>query len=113
MRSVADAIVHHLADAGVTAIFGVPGGGSNLDLIAAAGRAGLRFVLTATETAGASAARAPAATTRRPRAPQSRDHRPPRRLSQHAGPWRRFDRERCRLRLTRTCADHRVHRRAA
>ena len=53
MRSVADAIVHHLVDAGVTTIFGVPGGGSNLDLIAAAGRAGLRFVLTATETAAA------------------------------------------------------------
>jgi len=56
MRSVADAIVQHLVDAGVTTIFGVPGGGSNLDLIAAAGRAGLRFVLTATETAAAIAA---------------------------------------------------------
>jgi acetolactate synthase-1/2/3 large subunit len=66
MRSVADAIVHHLADAGVTAIFGVPGGGSNLDLIAAAGRAGLRFVLTATETAGAIAAIAQAEITGRP-----------------------------------------------
>lgn len=63
MRSVADAIVHHLADAGVTTIFGVPGGGSNLDLIAAAGRAGLRFVLTATETAGAIAAIAQAEIT--------------------------------------------------
>jgi acetolactate synthase-1/2/3 large subunit len=34
----------------------VPGGGGNLDLIAAAGRAGLPFVLTSTETGGAIAA---------------------------------------------------------
>src|SRR5690349_1757527 len=66
MRSVADAIVHQLFDAGVTTIFGVPGGGSNLDLIAAAGRARLRFVLTATETAGAIAAIAQAEITARP-----------------------------------------------
>jgi acetolactate synthase-1/2/3 large subunit len=66
MRSVADVVVHHLAAAGVNAIFGVPGGGSNLDLIAAAGRAGLRFVLTATETAGAIAAIAQAEITGRP-----------------------------------------------
>ena len=38
------------------AIFGVPGGGGNLDLIEAAGRAGLPFVLTATETGAALAA---------------------------------------------------------
>jgi acetolactate synthase-1/2/3 large subunit len=63
MRSVADVIVHHLAAAGVNTIFGVPGGGSNLDLIAAAGRAGLRFILTATETAGAIAAIAQAEIT--------------------------------------------------
>jgi len=56
MATVADLIVTHLMDAGVRALFGVPGGGSNLDLIAAAGRAGLPFVLTATETAGAIAA---------------------------------------------------------
>ena len=54
--SVADLIVGHLRDAGVGFLFGVPGGGSNLDLIDAAGRAGLPFVLTATETAGALAA---------------------------------------------------------
>jgi len=66
MRSVADAIVQHLAAAGVTTIFGVPGGGSNLDLIAAAGRARLRFVLTATETAGAIAAIAQAEISGRP-----------------------------------------------
>src|SRR5215472_15606077 len=54
--TVADAIVRHLRDAGVRAIFGVPGGGSNLDIIAAAARIGVPFVLTATETAGAIAA---------------------------------------------------------
>jgi len=56
MATVADLIVQRLRDAGVRALFGVPGGGSNLDLIAAAGRAGLPFVLTATETAGAMSA---------------------------------------------------------
>jgi acetolactate synthase-1/2/3 large subunit len=56
VSSVADVIVGHLRRAGVGFIFGVPGGGSNLDLIDAAGRAGLRFVLTATETAAAIAA---------------------------------------------------------
>jgi acetolactate synthase-1/2/3 large subunit len=66
MRSVADVIVRHLLDAGVESLFGVPGGGSNLDLIAAAGRAGLRFVLTATENAAAIAAVAQAEVTGRP-----------------------------------------------
>ena len=42
MPSVADLIVHHLRNAGVRFVFGMPGGGSNLDLIDAAGRAGLR-----------------------------------------------------------------------
>jgi acetolactate synthase-1/2/3 large subunit len=54
--SVADLVVRHLRDAGVGFLFGVPGGGSSLDLIDAAGRAGLPFVLTATETAAALAA---------------------------------------------------------
>jgi acetolactate synthase I/II/III large subunit len=45
-----------LRDAGVRHLFGVPGGGSSLDLIEAAERIGLRFVLTATETAAAIAA---------------------------------------------------------
>jgi acetolactate synthase I/II/III large subunit len=49
----ADVIVRQLRDAGVRALFGVPGGGSSLDLIDAAHRIGLPFVLTATETAGA------------------------------------------------------------
>ena len=66
MATVADLIVRRLRDAGVGCLFGVPGGGSNLDLIEAAGRAGLPFVLTATETAGAIAALAQAEVTGRP-----------------------------------------------
>jgi len=61
--TVADRIIAQLRDAGTRALFGVPGGGGNLDLIAAAGRAGLPFVLTATETAGALAALAQAEVT--------------------------------------------------
>ena len=61
--TVADLVVSQLLAAGVRALFGVPGGGGNLDLIAAAGRAGLPFVLTATETAGAIAAIAQAEVT--------------------------------------------------
>ena len=63
MPTVADLIVGSLGDAGVRTLFGVPGGGSNLDLIAAAGRAGLPFVLTSTETAAALAAIAQAEIT--------------------------------------------------
>src|SRR5215510_7635583 len=61
--TVADLLVGELRAAGVHALFGVPGGGGNLDLIAAAGRAGLPFVLTSTETAGAIAALAQAEVT--------------------------------------------------
>src|SRR5438477_7868374 len=56
MSCVADVVVARLCAAGVRALFGVPGGGGNLDLIDAARRAGLPFVLTATETAGATGA---------------------------------------------------------
>src|SRR5579871_1653826 len=56
LPTVADVIAAALRRAGVRHLFGVPGGGSSLDLIDAAQRAGLRFVLTATETAGAIAA---------------------------------------------------------
>ena len=42
-----------LAGAGTRVLFGVPGGGPNLDVVGAAGAAGLRFVLTHTETAAA------------------------------------------------------------
>ena len=47
----AAAIVAALAEAGTTVLFGVPGGGPNLDVVGAAQAAGLRFVLTHTETA--------------------------------------------------------------
>ncbi|HEV3139866.1 MAG TPA: thiamine pyrophosphate-binding protein, partial [Vicinamibacterales bacterium] len=66
MSSVADAIVKHLKDAGVAAIFGMPGGGSNLEIIDAAGHAGLPFVLTATETGAAIAAIAQAEISGKP-----------------------------------------------
>jgi acetolactate synthase-1/2/3 large subunit len=66
MATVADLIVRALRDAGVRTLFGVPGGGSNLDLIAAAGRCDLPFVLTATETAAAIAAVAQAEATGAP-----------------------------------------------
>ena len=66
MPTAADVIVRHLQRAGTRALFGVPGGGGNLDLVAAAGRAGLRFVLTATETAAAIAASAQAEITGAP-----------------------------------------------
>jgi len=66
--TVADIVVQRLCDAGVLALFGMPGGGSNLDLIDAAGRAGVPFVLTATETGAAIAALAQAEITGRPAA---------------------------------------------
>ncbi|OLC44486.1 MAG: hypothetical protein AUH43_18600 [Acidobacteria bacterium 13_1_40CM_65_14] len=66
MKTVADLIITRLRDAGVAALFGMPGGGSNLDLIEAARRLGMPFVLTATETAGAIAAIAQAEISGRP-----------------------------------------------
>lgn len=63
---VADVIATALRDAGVRYLFGVPGGGSSLDLIEAARRHGLRFVLTATEAAAAIAAMAQAEITGAP-----------------------------------------------
>jgi acetolactate synthase-1/2/3 large subunit len=47
----ATAIVTELAAAGTSVMFGVPGGGPNLDVVGAAAAAGLRFVLTHTESA--------------------------------------------------------------
>ncbi|HET9968709.1 MAG TPA: thiamine pyrophosphate-dependent enzyme, partial [Streptosporangiaceae bacterium] len=47
----ADAIVAALAGAGTRLVFGVPGGGPNLDVVGAAAAAGLRFVLAHGETA--------------------------------------------------------------
>jgi len=64
--TAADLIVSKIRGAGVRALFGVPGGGGNLDLIDAAGRANLPFVLTSTETAAAIAALAQAEITGRP-----------------------------------------------
>jgi acetolactate synthase-1/2/3 large subunit len=66
--SVADVVLARLRAAGVPAIFGVPGGGGNLDLIDAARRVGVPFVLTATETGAALAALAQAEITGRPAA---------------------------------------------
>ena len=66
MPTVADLIVARLVEAGVTTLFGMPGGGSNLDLIEAAARANLPFVLSHTETAGALMACAQAELTGRP-----------------------------------------------
>jgi acetolactate synthase-1/2/3 large subunit len=50
---MADDLVSALAAAGTTVVFGLPGGGSNLDVVGATEQAGLRFVLTHTETAAA------------------------------------------------------------
>ncbi|MGD0242612.1 MAG: thiamine pyrophosphate-dependent enzyme [Streptosporangiaceae bacterium] len=47
----ANAIVAALARAGTRLVFGVPGGGPNLDVVGAAAAAGLRFVLAHGETA--------------------------------------------------------------
>lgn len=52
-KTVVDEFVESLARRGVRHIFGVPGGDCNLDVIEAASRAGIEFVLTRTETAAA------------------------------------------------------------
>ena len=52
-RTLASSIAEILKANGVQRIFGIPGGGSSLAIMEAAGRAGLEFVLTRTETAGA------------------------------------------------------------
>jgi acetolactate synthase-1/2/3 large subunit len=66
MPGVADDVVSRLRAAGVRMIFGLPGGGGNLDIVDAAARADLPFVLTATETGSAIAALAQAEVTRAP-----------------------------------------------
>ena len=63
MPGVADYLIDRLKEVGTRALFGLPGGGGNLDLIQAAGRAGLPFVLTTTETGSAIAAIAQAEIT--------------------------------------------------
>jgi acetolactate synthase-1/2/3 large subunit len=52
-RDLADTIAASLAAAGVDRIFGLPGGGPNLDLVGAGAERGIGFVLTHTETASA------------------------------------------------------------
>ncbi|MBI2585528.1 MAG: thiamine pyrophosphate-binding protein [Rhodospirillales bacterium] len=51
--TLAETVVGALKRRGVKRMFGIPGGGSSLDLIDAAGKAGIEFVLTRTETAAA------------------------------------------------------------
>ena len=65
-RTNADLIVEALRAAGVARLFGMPGGGSNADLIEAAGRAGLPFTLAHTEAASAFMAAAQAEITGNP-----------------------------------------------
>jgi acetolactate synthase-1/2/3 large subunit len=64
--TVAESIGRALVDGGVRSLFGVPGGGSNLDLVAAAEGAGVPFVLTSTEAGAALAAIAQAEITGHP-----------------------------------------------
>ncbi len=52
-RTLAETVVAAFKRRGVERMFGIPGGGSSLDLIDAAGEAGIEFVLTRTETAAA------------------------------------------------------------
>lgn len=52
-RDAAETLMSACRRAGSRFVFGVPGGGSNLDVVGAAEREGLRFVLTHTETAAA------------------------------------------------------------
>jgi acetolactate synthase I/II/III large subunit len=63
---IAEYVVARLASAGARNIFGMPGGGSNLDVIEAARAHGLPFVLSQTETAGALMAAAQAEITGTP-----------------------------------------------
>src|SRR5579883_1850731 len=65
-RTNADIIIAALQSAGVQRLFGMPGGGSNADLVEAAGRAGLPFTLAHTEAASACMAAAQAEITGRP-----------------------------------------------
>jgi acetolactate synthase-1/2/3 large subunit len=51
--TVVDKLAARFRELGVERIFGVPGGGSSLDLIEAAGRIGIDFILCRTETAAA------------------------------------------------------------
>jgi acetolactate synthase-1/2/3 large subunit len=65
-RTNADLIIHALQAAGVERLFGMPGGGSNADLIEAARHAGLPFTLAHTEAASVFMAAAQAEITGKP-----------------------------------------------
>jgi acetolactate synthase I/II/III large subunit len=52
-QEMARELVGAWKDAGTTLVFGVPGGGSNLDVVSAAQACGMRFVLAHTENAAA------------------------------------------------------------
>lgn len=58
IRQLADGLARALREAGVPRLFGVPGGGANLDVIGAAAEQGIDFVLTHGETAACIAAAA-------------------------------------------------------
>ena len=64
--TLAEAMIATLKSCGVRFLFGVPGGGSSLDLIAAADKAGMRFILCRGETAATLAAAAAAELTGAP-----------------------------------------------
>ncbi len=65
---LAERLAAAMADAGVTVLVGLPGGGPNLDLIGAAEAAGIRFVLAHGETAAAITASTIGLVGRRPAA---------------------------------------------
>ena len=66
MPTVSEVIVRCFIESGVRTLFGMPGGGSNLDILESAATAGLPFVLSHTETAGALMASAQAEITGAP-----------------------------------------------
>ncbi|MBX9751724.1 MAG: hypothetical protein K5Q68_19195 [Roseococcus sp.] len=66
LNTGAEAMVQSFAEAGMPAIFGVPGGGSSLDLIAAAKAQGIPFILTRTENGAGIMASALAELTHKP-----------------------------------------------
>jgi acetolactate synthase I/II/III large subunit len=61
--TIAQALARALSEAGVRRMFGVPGGGSSLDLIESAAALGIEFVLTRTENAAVMMAGAVAETS--------------------------------------------------
>src|SRR5258708_34067694 len=66
MVTNSDLIAKTLMEAGVQRLFGMPGGGSNADIIEAAGRVGLPFSLSQTESGSAFMACAQAEITGNP-----------------------------------------------